>query len=103
MANTLITSTAPIQDSMGITADPSAYQANAGSLQATCITRWTMDQHASITDALKNYGCIYVTGREEYTLLKQILTPRNCTEDLNFGIFDTEKTYCKKDESSENE
>ena len=103
MANTLITSTAPIQDSMGITADPSAYQANAGSLQATCITRWTMDQHASITDALKNYGCIYVTGREEYTLLKQILTPRNCTEDLNFGTFDTEKKKNKKDEFSENE
>ncbi len=46
---------------------------------------WTFDQHTEIVRALQNYGCEYLKGRDEYTLLKEIVTPPNITEVSNFG------------------
>ena len=46
---------------------------------------WTQEQHYLIVQTLMNYGCEYVKGREEYTLLKQILIPESFTEGSNFG------------------
>ena len=46
---------------------------------------WTQEQHFQIVQTLINFGCEYVKGREEYTLLKQILTPENLTDVSNFG------------------
>ena len=36
---------------------------------------WSFEQHLRIVEALKAYGCEYLNGREEYTLLKEIVTP----------------------------
>ena len=41
---------------------------------------WTQEQHFQIVQTLISFGCEYVKGREEYTLLKQILTPENFTD-----------------------
>ena len=46
---------------------------------------WTQEQHYLIVQTLMNYGCEYVKGREEYTLLKQILIPESFTEVGNIG------------------
>ena len=46
---------------------------------------WTQEQHFQIVQTLISFGCEYVKGREEYTLLKQILTPENFTDVSNFG------------------
>ena len=46
---------------------------------------WTQEQHYLIVQTLLNYGCEYVKGREEYTLLKQVLTPDGVTEVSNSG------------------
>ncbi len=54
----------------------------------TPITQWTLDQHFEIIQALLTYGCKYLKGREEYTLLKEIVvsqTDTPVTEVLNFG------------------
>ncbi len=34
---------------------------------------WTLDQHTEIVRKLKSYGCQYIKGRDEYTLLKEVL------------------------------
>ena len=46
---------------------------------------WTQGQHNMIVRKLLSYGCAYVKGREEYTLLKEILVSPNFTEVSNFG------------------
>ena len=33
---------------------------------------WTFEEHTQIVEALKNHGCEYVKGRDEYTLLKEV-------------------------------
>jgi hypothetical protein len=49
---------------------------------------WTQDQHALIVRALLEHGCSYVKGREEYTLLKEIIIGKSgvnhLTEIANF-------------------
>lgn len=46
---------------------------------------WSADQHESIVQTLMRSGCQYIKGREEYTLLKEVLTPIRFTEVRNFG------------------
>ena len=36
---------------------------------------WTLDQHSYIAQALQQYGCSYLKGRDEYTLLKEVMLP----------------------------
>ena len=36
---------------------------------------WTLDQHSYIAQALQQYGCSYLKGRDEYTLLKEVVLP----------------------------
>ena len=36
---------------------------------------WTLDQHNKIVQKLLSYGCEYIKGREEYTLLKEVVSP----------------------------
>jgi len=48
-------------------------------------TGWSFDQHTFIVRALQNYGCEYLKGRNEYTLLKQVLLPRTFTEVSDSG------------------
>ncbi|MCR5776273.1 MAG: hypothetical protein K6G84_02520 [Lachnospiraceae bacterium] len=45
---------------------------------------WTTDQHYAIVQKLINYGCEYIKGRDEYTLLKEVVVSGNLTEELNF-------------------
>ncbi|MCR5775809.1 MAG: hypothetical protein K6G84_00115 [Lachnospiraceae bacterium] len=45
---------------------------------------WTTDQHYEIVQKLINYGCEYIKGREEYTLLKELMVSGNLTEESNF-------------------
>ncbi len=45
---------------------------------------WTFDQHASIVRTLTNYGCQYLKGRNEYTLLKEVVSP-DVTQVSNSG------------------
>lgn len=49
--------------------------------------KWTQDQHSMIVESLLASGCKYLKGRDEYTLLKQIVVPHgSCfTEVSNFG------------------
>ena len=42
---------------------------------------WTQDQYYEIVEALRKHGCIYLKGREEYVLLKQIIGDGTITED----------------------
>ena len=44
---------------------------------------WSFEQHLRIVEALKAYGCEYLNGREEYTLLKEIVTPDSVTGLIN--------------------
>lgn len=46
---------------------------------------WSFEQHLRIVEALKAYGCEYLNGREEYTLLKEIVTPDSVTEVTDSG------------------
>ena len=46
---------------------------------------WSFGQHLRIVEALKAYGCEYLNGREEYTLLKEIVTPDSVTEVTDSG------------------
>ncbi len=45
---------------------------------------WTREQHYEIVKSLLKFGCTYVKGREEYTLLKEIVNDGNLTEESNF-------------------
>ena len=45
---------------------------------------WTFDQYSAIVQALQAYGCEYLKGREEYTLLKEVVSP-NITRVINSG------------------
>ena len=44
---------------------------------------WTFDQHSAIVSSLQRHGCVYLKGRDEYTLLKEEVVSRNFTQDLN--------------------
>ena len=46
---------------------------------------WTFDQHTHIVQALRNYGCEYLKGRDEYALLKQVLISNSFTEVTGTG------------------
>lgn len=43
---------------------------------------WTQDDHSNIVQALQQHGCQYLKGREEYTLLKEVVSP-TLTQDSN--------------------
>ncbi len=43
---------------------------------------WTQDDHSNIVQALQQHGCQYLKVREEYTLLKEVVSP-NLTQDSN--------------------
>ena len=43
---------------------------------------WTQDDHSAIVQALQQHGCQYLKGREEYTLLKEVVSP-NLTQESN--------------------
>ena len=47
--------------------------------------RWSQDQHAGIVSALQDNGCEYLKGRDEYTLLREIVTPLGITEEAVSG------------------
>ena len=46
---------------------------------------WSFEQHLQIVETLKAHGCAYLNGREEYTLLKEIVTPDSVTEVADSG------------------
>ena len=48
------------------------------------ITSWTWDEYWMISQKLKQHGCAYLKGREEYILLKEVVSD-NVTEVSNFG------------------
>jgi len=41
---------------------------------------WTMDQHNMIVERLIKHGCEYLKGREEYTLLKEVVVSEDFTQ-----------------------
>lgn len=43
---------------------------------------WTQDDHSAIVQTLQQHGCQYLKGREEYTLLKEVVSP-NLTQESN--------------------
>ena len=45
---------------------------------------WTPEQHYTIVQKLLAYGCEYIKGRDEYTLLKEIVVSESLTEESNF-------------------
>ena len=45
---------------------------------------WSFDQHTAIVRALIRYGCQYLKGRNEYTLLKEVVSP-DVTQVSNSG------------------
>ena len=45
---------------------------------------WTPKQHYMIVQKLMEYGCEYIKGRDEYTLLKEIVVSGSLTEESNF-------------------
>ena len=45
---------------------------------------WTFDQHTAIVRALTHYRCQYLKGRDEYTLLKEVVSP-DVTQVSNSG------------------
>ena len=47
------------------------------------ITVWSIDQHSEIVSALQAYGCEYLKSRDEYTLLKEVVSG-DLTELSNF-------------------
>lgn len=51
------------------------------------VTVWSFEQHSSIVEALQRYGCEYLKGRNEYTLLKEVVS-NNLTELSNFRHLD---------------
>lgn len=48
------------------------------------ITVWSYEQHTAIVNALQSYGCEYIKARNEYTLLKEVVSP-TFTEVSNIG------------------
>ena len=50
----------------------------------TSIISWTFEQHTDIVKALQKHGCEYIKGRDEYSLLKEVVLPK-LTEDLYIG------------------
>ena len=46
---------------------------------------WTLDQHSEIIRKLQAYGCEYLKGREEYTLLKEVMVSEKITRISNSG------------------
>jgi hypothetical protein len=49
------------------------------------ITSWNWEEYWQIVEAIKRYGCEYIKGRDEYTLLKEVLTPNLVTEVSSHG------------------
>lgn len=49
-----------------------------------CDAVWTPEQHYMIVQKLLTYGCKYIKGRDEYTLLKEIVVSGSLTEEPNF-------------------
>ena len=45
---------------------------------------WTFEQHTAIVRALTRHGCQYLKGRDEYTLLKEVVSP-DVTQVSNSG------------------
>ena len=46
---------------------------------------WSFNQHSLIIQELLNYDCKYIKGRDEYTLLKEVVTPDSVTEVASFS------------------
>jgi len=46
--------------------------------------KWSLDQHSAIVNTLTKHGCQYLKGREEYTLLKEVVSP-DVTQVSNSG------------------
>ena len=46
---------------------------------------WTAEQYYGIVEALKDHGCTYLKGREEYVLFKQIIENGTITEVSKFS------------------
>lgn len=61
---------------------------------------WNFNQHSFIVQELLNYGCKYINGRDEYTLLKEVVTPDSVTEVASFSKGEAAK---KPVNSSKNE
>lgn len=57
--------------------------------------KWTAEEYELIVQELLSYGCIYLKGREEYTLFKEILTSEESTQPSKLSTFEYLKT-CKK-------
>ena len=55
---------------------------------------WTDEQYSQIVKELVNNGCEYLKSRDEYTLLKEVLTLHNCTEVLNFCTNEDRQNPC---------
>ncbi len=50
----------------------------------SCDVVWTPEQHYTIVQKLLTYECEYIKGRDEYTLLKEIVVSGSLTEESNF-------------------
>lgn len=48
---------------------------DAGSESPDLNIVWTACQHSAIVNKLQDYGCLYLKGRNEYTLLKEVVSP----------------------------
>ena len=67
----------------------------------SCDVIWTAEQHYMIVQKLLKYGCEYIKGRDEYTLLKEIVVSGSLTEESNFRqTDDTANTENTRAESS---
>ena len=67
----------------------------------SCDVIWTAKQHYMIVQKLLKYGCEYIKGRDEYTLLKEIVVSGSLTEESNFRqTDDTANTENTRAESS---
>ena len=55
---------------------------------------WSFDQHAAIVRALTEHGCQYLKGRNEYTLLKEVVSP-DVTQVSNSGNTQTPENPVK--------
>ena len=49
-----------------------------------CDAVWSSEQHYMIVQKLLEYGCEYIKGRDEYTLMKEIVVSGSLTEEPNF-------------------
>jgi len=54
-------------------------------------TTWSYDEYFQIAEEIQRHGCIWLKGRDEYVLLKQIIPSIEGTEVSNFGITETVK------------